>query len=77
MEEVTTSLVEYYKDLFTSIHPPQQNETINSIHSIITEDMNTQLLAQFMAWEVKEAIKQMAPLKAPNPDGMPPLLSYY
>ena len=35
--------------------------------------MNTWLSAQFMEWEVKEAIKQMALLKALGPDGMPPL----
>ena len=35
--------------------------------------MNTQLSAQFMAWEVKEAIKQMALLKSPGPDGLPSL----
>ena len=73
MEEVTATLVDYYRDLFTSSQPPQHNETLNSIQNIITEDMNSQLSAQFMAWEVKEAIKQMAPLKAPGPDGMPPL----
>ena len=68
MEEVTATLVDYYRDLFTSSQPPQHNETLNSIQNIITEDMNSQLSAQFMAWEVKEAIKQMAPLKAPGPD---------
>ena len=73
MEEVTATLVDYYRDLFTSSQPPQHNETLNSIQNIITEDMNSQLSAQFMAWEVKEAIKQMALLKAPGPDGMPPL----
>ena len=35
--------------------------------------MNAQLVAAFNAWEVQEAIKQMAPLKAPGLDGMPPL----
>lgn len=73
MEEVTATLVDYYRDLFTSSQPPQHNETLNSIQNIITEDMNSQLSAQFMAWEVKEAIKQMASLKVSGLDGMPPL----
>ena len=39
---------------------------------MIIEEMN--LTDIFTAFEVKEAMKQMAPLKAPGPDGMPPLL---
>ena len=35
--------------------------------------MNHQLSADFIAWEVQKAINEMAPLKAPGPDGMPPL----
>ena len=26
-----------------------------------------------MEWEIQEALDQMVPLKAPGPDGMPPL----
>ena len=35
--------------------------------------MNVTLVALFRDDEVKEALKQMAPLKALGPDGMPPL----
>ena len=35
--------------------------------------MNSTLTENFQAWEVECAIKQMAPLKALGPDGMPPL----
>ena len=40
---------------------------------ILTDDMNRQLSAEFKECEVHEALTQMAPLKAPGPDGMPPL----
>ena len=33
--------------------------------------MNAQLSSEFKAWEVQQAIKQMALLKAVGPDGMP------
>ena len=36
-------------------------------------EMNTSLTAEFTTSEVELALKQMAPLKAPSPDGMPPL----
>ena len=35
--------------------------------------MNLALLQVFQAIEIEKALKQMHPLKAPNPDGMPPL----
>ena len=35
--------------------------------------MNALLSHKFMEWEVQTTLKQMAPLKAPGPKGMPPL----
>lgn len=35
--------------------------------------MNAQLTSDFIAAEVETTLKQMAPLKSPDPDGMPPL----
>ena len=52
----------------------QAGSTIDSIPSIISDDINAQLLADYMTWEVGAVIKQMAPLKAPGLDGMPPLV---
>ena len=35
--------------------------------------MNRELTSRFEEWEVPQALKQMAPMKAPGLDGMPPL----
>ena len=35
--------------------------------------MNSKLLQEFQASEIEQALKQMHPMKAPGPDGMPPL----
>ena len=35
--------------------------------------MNSDLIDKFSKTEVEIALKQMAPLKAPGPDGMPPI----
>ena len=48
-------------------------EAMNPIPKLLTDDMNAQLLQDFMEWEVQASLKQMAPLKAPGPDGRPPL----
>ena len=46
---------------------------LDFIPRIVTEDMNDILTGEFQAWEVKAALKQMAPLKTPGPNGMPHL----
>lgn len=70
---MAASIVDYYHALFSSSNPVQTGSTIDSIPSIISDDMNTQIFADYMTWEVGAVIKQMAPLKAPGLDGMPPL----
>ena len=48
-----------------------------SIEKIISSDLNNQLEQEFTAWEVQKARKEMAPLKALSPDGMPPLFYHH
>ena len=66
-------LVNYYRELFSTSRPNPQWPQLEHISSMITEEMNSALTDTFTAFEVKESLKQMAPLKAPGPDGMPPL----
>lgn len=40
---------------------------------VVTKGMNEDLCREFTPAEVVVALKQMAPLKAPGPDGLPPL----
>lgn len=70
---MAASIVDYYQGLFSSSNPVQAGTTIDSIPSIISDDMNTQSSIDYIAWEVKATIKQMSPLKAPSLDGMPHL----
>ena len=41
---------------------------------VITDEMNSSLSRAFEASEVNVALQEMAPLKAPGLDGMPPIL---
>ena len=60
--------------LSEALYVHQQSEpTVNSINTIISEDMRSQLSATFTTGEVQIALKQLTPLKAPGLDGMPPL----
>ena len=71
--EIATHLINYYQELFTSSNQISHGAALEYIPRVITDHMNAALAAPFQVEEVKEALKQMAPLKAPRPDGMPPL----
>ena len=73
LEQITQVFIKYYKDLFTSTNLQSMPIVLNSIPQLVTEEMNSSLTNNFQAWEMEVALKQMAPLKAPGPDGMPPL----
>ena len=60
-------------NLFTSNGPDRLEEVIDLIPEVVTAEMNASLTSEFTALEVEVALKQMAPLKAPGPDDMPPL----
>ena len=66
-------MLEFYSNLFSSSNSVQPELALESVQTTVTKDMNRQLLAEFSEGEVKLALNQMAPLKAPEPDGMPPL----
>ena len=45
-------------------------ECLNAVQSKMTDDMQEFLSSEFTAEEVKVALFQMGPTKAPGPDGM-------
>ena len=72
-EVVSTLLVGYFRSLFTSSDPQNIDLVLEGVQAMVTEDMNAKLVKRYIAEEVAVAIKEMAPLKAPDPDGMSPL----
>ena len=72
-EEVSVMIVEYYKQLFTTSNPHDIEEVVQFTKQVVSDDMNNCLIRDFSKVEVENALKQMAPLKASGPDGMPPI----
>ena len=73
-EEVMGEIVlDYYTDLFTSSNLIDFDEILGAMQPRVTSSMNQKITMEFTADEVNMALKQMYPLKALGPDGMPPL----
>ena len=72
-EDFTKILVSYYHSLFNSMGHLDSSQVWECVPRVITNEMNALLSQKFEVHEVEVALQQMAPLKAPSPDGMPPL----
>ncbi|XP_075640301.1 uncharacterized protein LOC142612055 [Castanea sativa] len=72
-EDIGEVMVNYYKTLFTSADGRVSTDMLDCVPTVIDEAMNESLCREFEASEVATALQQMEPLKAPGPNGMPPL----
>jgi hypothetical protein len=61
----------FYKQLYTSEGVSSMEEVLNCVPTRVDREMNRALDASFQAKEVKEALFEMYPTKAPGPDGFP------
>ncbi|XP_075663011.1 uncharacterized protein LOC142632511 [Castanea sativa] len=65
--------IQYYQTLFATSHPTEFDAILETVFPSVTQEMNAQLLRPFTREKIEIAIKQMEPIMAPGPDGMPPL----
>ena len=65
--------VDYFQEMFTSVSTGSYSQVIHHVHEVVTSEINNMLLEEFTQEEVKKALFQMNPTKAPSPDGMNPL----
>ena len=66
-------IVDFYSKLFSSSNSCDMEMVVQHIKRVVSSDMNDGLVKAFTKEEVETTLKQMALLKAPGPDGMPPL----
>ena len=71
--QVPQLFINYYSSLFTTSNPVLIDPVVENIVPLVTTEMNSRLVSEFTVAEVTQALKQMAPLKAPGPDGLPPV----
>ncbi|KAL5854197.1 hypothetical protein ACOSQ4_003999 [Xanthoceras sorbifolium] len=74
-EEMEGLVSDYFSGLFSSSSPSSEmiDNVIQAVDRRVTPDMNQILLGNFTALEIQQALKQMAPSKAPGPDSLPAL----
>ena len=72
-ENILAMVIDYYSSLFTSSGPVGIEDVVQFTKLMVTAEMNSNLIGSFSREEVELALKQMAPLKAPGPNGMPPI----
>ena len=65
--------VDFYAWLFTTFNPAKLERVSDGVQPVVDDTMNVASLQPFVREEVEVAIKQMAPLKALGPNGMPPI----
>jgi hypothetical protein len=70
-EEVQNAFLNYFSGLFKSGRAGDMSQCLQPIVCRVTEEMNKDLLENFTREEIYGALQQMAPLKAPGPDGFP------
>ena len=70
MEDVARIAVDYFDNLFCPGSCNQMEECLSTVSAKVSPTMQDMLSKDFIVDEIKEAVFQMRPTKAPRPNGM-------
>jgi hypothetical protein len=70
-EDLEVAFNEYFKYLFTAISHLEVDRSLAALENKGMPQMNEKLLPELNVEEISQALNQIAPLKAPGPDGFP------
>ena len=72
-EHLERVILKYFSSIYSTDHPTLFDVSLNAVAPWVTQVMNGELLGMFNEEEIKAALNQMHPTKAPGPDGMLPI----
>nr|XP_023912831.1 uncharacterized protein LOC112024429 [Quercus suber] len=72
-EGIENIILEYFAKIFKTDNPSNFDASLCAISKWVTQEMNKELVAEFKAEEVRQALQHMHPTKAPGPNGMSPI----
>ena len=70
-DEMKQLVTDFYKTLYTTEGVQGVDDVLQHVPRKVTPEMNASLCAPYTNEEVKQALFQMFPTKAPGPDGFP------
>jgi hypothetical protein len=68
--QVEDIAVNYFRNMFATSYPTRIAETLTAVDKVVSEESNQRLLQPYTSDEVRIALFQMHPSKAPGSDGM-------